>query len=747
MAIVLVFSAAGADSRWLFPSAYAGFAAGAVVPQGRGVTVPIAASAGLGSEGFAALGLVLRFEGAGLAFAGSALTAGEVASAELRTAGGAALLRLEHALRALGFAAANDPALALAGADTLLGGAGNDGLFGFGGDDTLRGGPGDDTLDGGTGRDVALYGTATGGVDVDLGLGRATGGQGTDTLVSIEDAVGGPSDDVLRGDARSNRLEGGEGWDFLLAGGGDDTLLGGGGDDVLYGGAGSSTLDGGPGTDLLDYEHFGGRVTVDFGAGTATGQGLSDVFQGVEAVAGSRLGNLFLLGDNAAYPGAAQLRVSGERGNDRFALSAGFAKTAWPTTTADGAPNPEPKPEPVALLSGWVGSDTLDLSALPAALRADLDARVVLAAAAGSPTTWSELLVSFWDIENLVGSAQGDALGGDAAANTLWGGAGDDVLLGHGGDDRLLAGPGSNTLDGGSGFDIADHADVAGAIHMRFGFGFLFHPSGVDRLAGVEGLVSGSGDDELFGSAVAERFWGGAGGDWLRGLEGDDWLWGNEGNDLLEGGDGDDTLYGGPGGADTLDGGPGLDRLLVDDAGDTVAAPVGTDYAFVAADGWAAVAGLAATYLVQWATTLSGSAGDDTLAANVSWGSVLRGGGGRDQLWGRGFGDRLLGEADADTLRGAEGDDVLEGGAGDDQLVGGEGADVFVFAQGAWGYDQLFDFNPGAGDRLDFRGSGVASFDLFEVWSDGANTALIAPDGSRVDLCGVASVGASQTIF
>lgn len=68
-------------------------------------------------------------------------------------------------------------------ADTLLGGAGNDWLSGRGGDDFI---------DGGAGFDHIIYEQATSAVTTDLVAGNATGGQGNDTLVGIENLPGAP---------------------------------------------------------------------------------------------------------------------------------------------------------------------------------------------------------------------------------------------------------------------------------------------------------------------------------------------------------------------------------------------------------------------------------------------------------------------------------------------------------------------------------------------------------------------------
>ncbi|MBA2768549.1 MAG: hypothetical protein H0U35_05365, partial [Sporichthyaceae bacterium] len=100
-----------------------------------------------------------------------------------------------------------------AGADLLVGGSGDDTLEGEAGADVLTGDDGDDKLVGGRGLDLASYrldyddnGTGTSHttpVTVDLAAGTATD-FGTDTLFTINGAVGGGGDDVLLGDAGAN---------------------------------------------------------------------------------------------------------------------------------------------------------------------------------------------------------------------------------------------------------------------------------------------------------------------------------------------------------------------------------------------------------------------------------------------------------------------------------------------------------------------------------------------------------------
>lgn len=126
----------------------------------------------------------------------------------------------------------------LGGDDAIRGLGGDDHLFGGSGDDVLQGGAGNDLLDGGDGIDTASYAKAGAAVSVNLSIaGAQPTGEGSDTLVGIENLTGSGSDDRLTGDAGANRLSGGGGADTLTGGRRADVLIGGGGVDVFMFGA------------------------------------------------------------------------------------------------------------------------------------------------------------------------------------------------------------------------------------------------------------------------------------------------------------------------------------------------------------------------------------------------------------------------------------------------------------------------------------------------------------------------------
>jgi Ca2+-binding RTX toxin-like protein len=87
----------------------------------------------------------------------------------------------------------------------------------------LAGNSGNNLLDGGAGTDTASYAAATSAVNANLTTRLATG-QGSDTLISIENLLGSSYADTLVGSSGANRLDGGNGKDTLSGGAGQDSF-------------------------------------------------------------------------------------------------------------------------------------------------------------------------------------------------------------------------------------------------------------------------------------------------------------------------------------------------------------------------------------------------------------------------------------------------------------------------------------------------------------------------------------------
>lgn len=120
--------------------------------------------------------------------------------------------------------------------DTLTGDSLSNSLNGEAGDDLLKGQSGKDFLDGGAGMDTADFSDKYQTVSLTLtGSIKATAkvnGRAEDTVVNVENIIGGSGDDALKGDAYVNTLKGGSGWDVLDGAEGDDVLNGGAGSDT-----------------------------------------------------------------------------------------------------------------------------------------------------------------------------------------------------------------------------------------------------------------------------------------------------------------------------------------------------------------------------------------------------------------------------------------------------------------------------------------------------------------------------------
>jgi Ca2+-binding RTX toxin-like protein len=206
----------------------------------------------------------------------------------------------------------------------------------------------------------------------------------------------------------------------------------------------------------------------------------------------------------------------------------------------------------------------------------------------------------------LNGHAGNDTIYGGKGNDTLSGGDGNDRLGGGAGNDLLIGGTGADVLNGATGFDTADYRAMSGVkIDLQTGNG-AWAAAG-DKFLSIERVWgSNTGNDEIYGSSLADtlfgfggndtlrgqggndRLDGGAGGDWLIGDAGVDVLIGGAGNDTFDAGTGEDVIYGGQGN-DTIYGGPDIDVCVYDfafaelvitynaDYSMTVVAPDGTD--------------------------------------------------------------------------------------------------------------------------------------------------------------------------
>lgn len=439
--------------------------------------------------------------------------------------------------------AAADSVIGDGGGDTVNGGGGNDTLDGADGGDLVNGGDGDDTVDGGGGDNFDLlsggpgndrilgkrpqqamndevdYRQAGGAVQIDLQNQRATG-EGTDTFVGIEWAVGSQFGDTIAGSNGSNVINGSGGNDRIDGGPGGDLLSGDGGDDTVVGGAGAGTgvLE----QDYVVYTDAPGPVSVDFTAGRTTGWG-NDTVTGIEGVFGSRFNDLLVGSD-------ADNLLWGRDGDDELRGQAGenFALYSKPVDAnlAQGRAVGEGSDRLVGIV-GVVGSSGNDK------LTGDAKRNVLVGGAGGSDVldgaAGPDILVSGGP-STLLGGEGADRLDGGGANDQLDGGLGDDSLSGGGGDDAI---------NGGDGLEDAVNYLFAAGVHVDLQQGTATG-EGTDRLSNIEAVNGSTRDDELIGDAKANSLSGGDGNDTVAGGAGADFLDGGIGRNALDGGPGSD---------------------------------------------------------------------------------------------------------------------------------------------------------------------------------------------------------------
>lgn len=454
----------------------------------------------------------------------------------------------------------------LGGNDRICGGEGNDSLEGGVGTDFIdagpgsnitEGGPGPDDLHGGPDNDAVSYIQSAAGVTVDLAAGRATGGEGHDTLTGFDNIYDSHHHDVLLGDGESNlffvsrganRIDGRGGsadnvgyqqtggvsanltggtavhvdrngahsdtllnveavtgsdqTDTLIGNaetnglfglGGDDIINGRGGNDIMLGGPGRNRISGGPGT--LDIVEFSLTATGPVTVNLA--QHRANVGNESDELQSVEAVNGSPYPDRLIGDDADNLFV-GNGGDDQIDGRAGRDTVAYEFTVLPGPVIvPAAGPARVNLTTG-IAHDATD----PTEVRGDRLTRV----------------------EDVVGSPHDDVLVGNDHPNLFISDAGNDVLRGRGGDDAFNSGPGADRIHGGgakgdSALYFSEAQITADLAHRT-----VKAPSGTDRLAGTE-IVSGTpGRDVMLGGPAGDILIGGLGRDRLAGRAGKDVL-------------------------------------------------------------------------------------------------------------------------------------------------------------------------------------------------------------------------------
>ena len=184
-------------------------------------------------------------------------------------------------------------------------------LYGDAGNNILDGGLGADLISGGGGIDTVNYGSSTRAVTVDLIAQTGSDGVDTDTLSSIENAIGSSLNDTFSSDALTNRFDGGGGTDtvsyvnsntaVIIDLGGqitwdgtvNDTLssiesaIGSSLNDTFYSNALANKFDGGGGSDTVSYAGSSKAVIVDLGGQITFDGAVNDTLSSIENAVGS----------------------------------------------------------------------------------------------------------------------------------------------------------------------------------------------------------------------------------------------------------------------------------------------------------------------------------------------------------------------------------------------------------------------------------------------------------------------------
>jgi Ca2+-binding RTX toxin-like protein len=388
------------------------------------------------------------------------------------------------------------------GANTLTGGPGNDLLDGKQDADTFTGGEGIDTVTY-AGRTSAVVGTVG---DENNDDGDATDvnsltSRGDNIDGTVEQVIGGPGNDVLRGNGLDNLLEGAGGNDRISGGSGNDDLRGGEGDDLLDGAAGNDTLSGQGGNDP-GLEGGSGDDVLDGG----DGNDLLDGNTGADSIIGGTGGDVADYSERLGPVTASADGVGGDGEAGEGDSIAGDVEDLKGGTDDDVLVGNGD----AGTLEGGGGDDLLDGGAGGDNLFGGAGADRVTYAGRGAPVT-----VDLTNFGGDGGAGEDDDIADDV--EKVSGGAGNDTFIGDGASSIFSGGEGVDTIDGGGGFD-------------------LLHGDG-----GNDSLNGGGGTDQVFGDGGNDALLGGTENDTLSGGVGDDSLDGGTGADILNGNEGADT--------------------------------------------------------------------------------------------------------------------------------------------------------------------------------------------------------------
>jgi Ca2+-binding RTX toxin-like protein len=290
----------------------------------------------------------------------------------------------------------------------------------------------------------------------------------------------------------------------------------------------------------------------------------------------------------------------------------------------------------------------------------------------------------------------------------------------------------------------------------------------VDALEGNDTVLTGDGNNTIYGNAGEDYIQTGSGNDILDGGLGNDNLFSSEGDDILEGGKHNDNLEGGKGN-DTyiFNRGDGSDIIYDNyistwlniqvDAGndslkfgegitltDLIAMIIGTDLVIGIKENEKNFEDLTDKITIKdWtnnnnrienlkffdgSTTgfdsiIQATINDDYLVFGDE-GVIIDALAGDDQVISGNGNDIVIGGSGNDILSTSDGDDILTGGLGNDTLYGGSGKDIYIFNKGD-GIDTIYDIHT-AYNREDERDDSISFGD--SIFFDDIVVKLVGKD-------------------
>jgi len=584
----------------------------------------------------------------------------------------------------------------------------------------------------------------------------------TDTLLNMENIIGGEGDDTLLGDSSVNDIDGGAGDDVIDGGAGDDMIDGGAGNDtiIVVNDGHTRTIDGGTGEDELDLSGSTGTGWTITATTATSGSSIINGLATIEELQASNLtdmiteGNIDRIfagggddmiitdGDNQAdeffqgQAGIDTLDFSADTDDITFNLTTGvFTGTAGAlafenaiagsgndTLIGTSAVNNLQGGDGNDTLDGGAGTDTLTGGAGDDTYIVNSGSDIVIEAAAEGTDEvqafFTYSIVSLVNIENLTLTGTSDIDGtGNAADNVITGNSGDNILDGGAGVDTLIGGDGDDTYIVDNIADVVVEATGAGDDEVLASVTYS-----VSSALGINTLtLTGTADIDGTGNQFDNLITGNSGNNLLNAAAGNDTVNGLDGNDTLNGANGNDTLNGGAG-DDVVNGGNGNDILIASSGMNTFNGGADNDtldFSALTADGTidfdtgTAVFG-GVTNSFSNIENFIGGAGNDVITGEETFTGGINGGAGDDRvvISAIAVGETLDGGAGVDTLQ-------LISGLNTNGLIYDLASDVFTDANSTTDTILNFENVTGGGGDEAFIGNSAAN--VIEG-GDGADT-------------------------